>query len=319
VIFVVAVGGGSGLDPVLRVVDREAPDAARLSLFHLGDDRSLRRIGGRRSPVLERAARALAAQRPVALTEVPELIARGRRERDEAARFARELQGRFAPATVLLVGACVVLYLLGAVWSGRPFLQALRDGPQDVLGRMGANLGDLVRRGELWRLLASTFLHGNIYHLLFNMVALQSFGGFMEAVLGWRRYLALYTAAGLGGAIASAFLHHHGFSVGASGAIWGLMLAGFALARAGTALPVRIAQTMRQRLKVVLVLNVALSFLPGIDLYAHFGGGLVGFALVRSGALVGARPDSRTVRVLAWACAAALAVSVAIALAAGRP
>jgi membrane associated rhomboid family serine protease len=50
-------------------------------------------------------------------------------------------------------------------------------------------------------------------------------------------------------------------------------------------LPQLIARGLRQRLLVVLVINVALSFLPGIDLYAHFGGGLVGFFLARGGRL----------------------------------
>jgi membrane associated rhomboid family serine protease len=48
-------------------------------------------------------------------------------------------------------------------------------------------------------------------------------------------------------------------------------------------LPRLIARGLRQRLLLVLVINVALSFLPGIDLYAHFGGGLVGFLLAREG------------------------------------
>jgi membrane associated rhomboid family serine protease len=50
-------------------------------------------------------------------------------------------------------------------------------------------------------------------------------------------------------------------------------------------LPRLIARGLRQRLLLVLVINVALSFLPGIDMYAHFGGGLVGFLLARAGRL----------------------------------
>ncbi len=74
------------------------------------------------------------------------------------------------------------------------------------------------------------------------------------------------------------------YSVGASGAIWGLMGATLALVLSRQrVLPRLIARGLRQRLLVVLVINVALSFLPGIDLYAHFGGGLVGFLMARGG------------------------------------
>jgi membrane associated rhomboid family serine protease len=154
---------------------------------------------------------------------------------------------------------------------------------------------------------------------------LQSFGGFLEAVLGWRRYLVLFGASALGGSLASALISRAAFSVGASGAMWGLMLAGFALSRArDNVLPTRIARQLRQRLVMVLVINVLFSFLPGIDLYAHFGGGAIGFALVGGGLLVpplaGAPGESSwSLRVLALLTAAALAVSVIAALVIGRP
>jgi rhomboid protease GluP len=326
VIFLVVVGGGDELKATLLAADREAPDPAKLSLYHLAQDGHLRRLGGRRSGVVERAVRLLPTLRPVALAEVPELIERGRREREEAARFASELRGRFAWVTALLLGVCVVLYGLGALWSQRPLTDALRAGADpDVLLRMGANAAALVRQGEVWRLLASAFLHAGVMHLLFNMVALQSFGGFLEAVLGWRRYLVVFGASALGGSLASALISRASFSVGASGAMWGLMLAGFALSRAReNVLPARIARQLRQRLVMVLVINVLFSFLPGIDLYAHFGGGAIGFALVAGGILVprsGGAPgaSSRPLRALALVTAVALAASIVLALFTGRP
>jgi membrane associated rhomboid family serine protease len=160
-------------------------------------------------------------------------------------------------------------------------------------------------------------------HLLFNLVALQSFGGFLEAVLGWRRYLVLFGASALGGSLASALISRAASSVGASGAMWGLMLAGFALSRArSNVLPARIARQLRQRLVMVVVINVLFSFLPGIDIYAHFGGGAIGFALVGLLAprTAGAPDDSSaTLRILALITAAVLAASVVVALVSGRP
>jgi hypothetical protein len=103
------------------------------------------------------------------------------------------------------------------------------------------------------------------------------------------------------------------------------MLAGFALTRArDTVLPALTARQLRRRLVSVLLMNVVISFLPGIDLYAHFGGGLVGYALVATGLLAprsagGSDASGWPLRALAVVTAAALAASVVIALAAGRP
>jgi membrane associated rhomboid family serine protease len=120
------------------------------------------------------------------------------------------------------------------------------------------------------------------------MLALYSLGGFLEALLGGRRYLLVYGASAVGGGIATAIAGTlrvmmggaPSYTVGASGAIWGLMGATLALVL-GRQMPRLIARGLRQRLLVVLAINVALSFVPGIDLYAHFGGGLVGFFLTR--------------------------------------
>jgi membrane associated rhomboid family serine protease len=142
-------------------------------------------------------------------------------------------------------------------------------------------------------------LHANTTHLLVNMFALYSLGGFLEALLGGRRYLAVYCASAVGGGIATAVAGGlrvamgglPSYSVGASGAIWGLMGATLALVLGRRRmLPRLIARGLRQRLLVVLVINVGLSFMPGIDLYAHLGGGLAGFLLTRSGRLTQPAP-----------------------------
>jgi membrane associated rhomboid family serine protease len=326
-IFAVVVGGGAELRPVLRAADRELPDPARMTLYHLEEGGRLHRMAGRRSTAVERAARSLGAVTPLAVGDVPALIARGKREREEAVRFAHQLRGRFAWVTTVLLASCVVLYGLSIVWTGGWSLADVMQWRPDpeVLLRMGANSAERVRHGELWRPLAAAFLHGPAFHILLNMMVLQGFGGFLEAVLGWRRYLIVYGASALAGGLASALIGGVPLSVGASGAIWGLMLAGFALARArNTLLPARIARQLRQRLTMVLILNVVISLLPGIDFYAHFGGGAVGFALVASGLLAprhpGASGDSSwAVRLIALGTAVALAGSVVVSLARGQP
>jgi rhomboid protease GluP len=209
-----------------------------------------------------------------------------------------------------------------------------QDGSNVVLYRMGANSGDEVRAGEVWRVLASAFLHGNVAHLLVNMIALAALGPVLERLLGPQRYLILYALSALGGGLASALLRGPGIAVGASGAIWGLMAAGLGLAlRPRGLLPPLRLDYVRRRAAIPLVINLLYSFTPGIDLHAHIGGGAVGIALMLTGVITrgvdpvwteasDAPPRKRPSAVVtggALVLAIALIGSVVMALAEGRP
>jgi len=181
----------------------------------------------------------------------------------------------------------------------------------------------------VWRALSPAFLHLGIPHLLFNMAALLSIGPLLEAVLGRRRFLLLYFASALGGQLASAAFHDV-VGVGASGAIWGLMTAALAIAtRPRGLLPEGPAVRLRSAGIRTVVINAAYSFVPGVDLFAHFGGGIVGALLVFAGVVtaglvpLGEReraPRSAPALTAAAALACALAAaSVAAALINGRP
>jgi membrane associated rhomboid family serine protease len=281
-LFLVAVGGGAEVQAILADADREAPNQNHLGVYQLTDEGRLLRVAGRRLAALESAAERLGQAQALTPDEIPDLIARSRRERVEAAGFAQTIAKGFPRITFALVAVCFLTFALldGSGSQGQTIKTWLSDGSHEVW------------QGELWRVFTYAFLHANITHLLVNMLALYSLGGFLEALLGWRRYLLVYCASAVGGGIASACAGAlrvamgglPSYSVGASGAIWGLMGATLALVLSRQrALPRLIARGLRQRLLVVLVINVALSFLPGIDLYAHFGGGLVGFFLARGG------------------------------------
>jgi rhomboid protease GluP len=306
----VVTGGGADYKAPLAAVGARAQSARLLTTYLLDRTGRLERLAGPRSPVIERAGAALASTAPLPLAEVSALIARGQKEREEAINFAAQFRGRRPWVTMVLVAVCVLLYLLGATVLGR--------------GAWGANSGELVRQGEVWRLLSSAFLHGGEAHLLMNMLGLWSFGSFLEPVLGWRRYLVLYGGSALAGSLASAFLGQ-GSSVGASGALWGLMAGGFALLLVRkTIFPARMAAQMRQRLLSVLVLNAILSFIPGIDKFAHFGGGIAGFLLVASGLLAprtvgGVGDEPFWVRAAAPVMALLMASSLVAALLHARP
>lgn len=127
--------------------------------------------------------------------------------------------------------------------------------------------------GQWHLLLTSAFLHGGFLHIAFNMYVLFALGPTLERVLGHWRYLLLYVLAALGGAVASYwFSDVMGVSVGASGAIFGLM---GALVVAGKKLRYDITQVL-----ILLAVNIGLGFLsPGVDWRAHLGGLLTGAAV----------------------------------------
>ena len=130
-----------------------------------------------------------------------------------------------------------------------------------------------IAQGEWWRLLTSTLLHGSILHLLFNMYALYWLGPQLERSLGHVRFAALYILSALGGSVASYwFSDLRTVSVGASGAIFGLITATIVIGRE--------MRTDVSQLIVLLGLNVVIGFLQsGIEWRAHFGGAITGAAI----------------------------------------
>ncbi len=193
----------------------------------------------------------------------------------------------------------------------------IAGGPGDVrvLLNFGANLGPLVAAGDLWRLVASMFLHANILHLAVNGYALWVLGRNLEAFYGPWAFLFLFVASGVLGSVASA-VGSGGISVGASGGIYGLLGASIVFAfRFRGILPKRVVRVMGTWLLPWVVLNVALGMLvPQIDLLAHLGG-LMGGAILALGLRApaleeAAGRESPTPRILASFTIALLAVSM---------
>lgn len=149
----------------------------------------------------------------------------------------------------------------------------------DVLIRFGAKANPLIADGQVWRLLASMFLHIGLTHLLFNSYALFVFGIEVERLYGSTRFLTIYLLAGLWGSVAS-FALGPALSAGASGAIFGLLGTMLAFFRSNRE---KFGKWGRQRLLNLVViagLNLALGFtVPGIDNLAHLAGLLSGVAL----------------------------------------
>lgn len=122
---------------------------------------------------------------------------------------------------------------------------------------------------EPWRMLTAVFAHGGFIHLALNMLALWMLGQSLEPMLGRVRFLALYLISGLGGSVAVAILDPGTATVGASGAIFGLMAALLIIGR-------HIGANVTGIL-VILGINFVLGFfIGGIAWQAHLGGAIVG-------------------------------------------
>ena len=153
------------------------------------------------------------------------------------------------------------------------FLVQFTVGINAVAGDYGMWPVGIAVGGEWWRLVTAAFLHGSFLHIAFNMYVLFALGPTLERILGHSRYLILYVLAAIGGGVASyVFSDMRTVSVGASGAIFGLM---GALVVAGRRLRYDVTQVL-----VLLGINVVIGFIAsGVDWRAHLGG-LVTGALV---------------------------------------
>ena len=141
-----------------------------------------------------------------------------------------------------------------------------------------------VDTGEYYRLVTSAFLHDGIFHLAFNMYALWILGQLLEAGFGRARFLSLFVVSTLGGAFGVLLLSPNSPTVGASGAVFGLMGAMVLVQR-------EIGGNLwRSPLMTVLMLNLVFTLLvPRISIGGHFGGLIAGAVMGASMLALGRR------------------------------
>ena len=161
-----------------------------------------------------------------------------------------------------------------------------------------------VAEGEWWRLITAAFLHYGPLHLGMNMLVLWFIGPPLEEYFGHGRYALVYLVSGLAGSAGALLWSPNSLTVGASGAIWGIM--GAALILEARRIYVFGGQAMG-----LVVLNLALTFLiPGISIGGHIGG------LVGGGLCALAFSSFRRIPALATASVVAVGLlSVAVAMA----
>ena len=131
-----------------------------------------------------------------------------------------------------------------------------------------------VDTGEYYRLVTSAFLHDGMFHLAFNMYALWLLGMLLEAGFGKARFLSLYVVSMLGGAFGVLLLSPNSPTVGASGAVFGLMGAMVLVQRAIG------GNVWRSPLAMVLMLNLVFTLvIPRVSIGGHLGGLAAGAVL----------------------------------------
>ncbi len=129
-----------------------------------------------------------------------------------------------------------------------------------------------ITHGEYYRLITGIFCHANIWHLIFNMYALYIIGMQLESFLGKPKYLIVYLLSGLSGSLLS-ILFSNNYSVGASGAIFGLM---GSLLYFGYHYRIYLDSVIKSQIIPLILVNLIIGFsFTGIDNFAHIGG-LVG-------------------------------------------
>jgi membrane associated rhomboid family serine protease len=168
--------------------------------------------------------------------------------------------------TNALIVINVIVYLAQASGSG-----SLGNPAGEVFQR-GYLDATTVASGEWWRLVMNEFLHGNPIHLFFNMLMLWWFGRPLEALLGKARFLAVYFLSILCGSAGALLVSPDVATIGASGAVFGILGAGLVLERnrinvfGGSAL-------------FVVILNLAFTFTVSYVSIGGHVGGLIGGAL----------------------------------------
>jgi membrane associated rhomboid family serine protease len=162
--------------------------------------------------------------------------------------------------TRVLAGLIVAVYLLQAAAAG---------DYRGLSGRIyveGALYGPYVADGEWWRLVTSSFLHAGPIHLLFNVLMLWWFGRPLENLLGRGRFVGIYAVSALCGAAGALLVAPERPTIGASGAVFGILGAGVVLER-------RRIPVFGGAAFMVVAFNLVFSFLlSNVTVGGHVGG-----------------------------------------------
>src|ERR1700727_2982314 len=202
--------------------------------------------------------------------------------------------------TLALIAINVVAFLAEGSFS-------ITGNPSGAVYEKGALFGSLegiptlgVAHGQWWRIITGGFLHENLIHIGFNMYVLYVLGMMLEPALGRLRFGLIYAVSLLTGSLGALIVSPHAVTVGASGAVFGVMGAAAVEMRA------RQIPIMQSGVGGLILIHLVIRFtLPGISWGGHIGG-LLGGALA---ALVIGLGDRHRMQALALAGCAAIGIA----------
>lgn len=145
-----------------------------------------------------------------------------------------------------------------------------------VLVDLGAKDTRMILDGDWWRFFTPMFLHGGIIHLALNMFVLYSLGGSLEEAFGFFKVAAIYLISGFSGVMCSTLFVKDTISVGASGAIYGLIGALFGDFMQNHKIITEGKWKYLLNLVISTVIGLAFGLMPIVDNFAHIGGFIAG-------------------------------------------
>ncbi len=177
---------------------------------------------------------------------------------------------KFGSVTGLITAVCVAAYVRLVVYQGGGGLMSFDI---DTLMRFGAHYPPYVWAGQWWRLSTAILLHAGLWHILFNLMALQQIGPTLEEIFGRGRILFYFMVTGILANVGSEILGLHAPAIGASGALMGLMgLAAGWGQKDGSPM----GRNVRDLMVKWTLYTIVFGFMIGADNGAHISGFVCG-------------------------------------------
>ncbi len=174
---------------------------------------------------------------------------------------------RIPYVTYIVTFLCILFYILANVFT-KNF-----NNFSEANIFFGAYYKIFIMAGEYWRFLTVALTHANLLHLSMNIIALVNLGNILERLYGHLNFLIILIASIIGGSVMMYVLDRNVLAVGISGGVFGLL---------GSLIVYYIHSgmiknpTIRSNIISVILINAAISFLPGIALFGHLGGFMFG-------------------------------------------
>jgi rhomboid protease GluP len=184
---------------------------------------------------------------------------------EDSKKVERVFKPKFPTITYAILAINIIIFVIPLLY-----------GQSEAMVAQFCVHGPSIRYGHYYRLFTGLFLHGSIFHLIFNSYALYVIGSQIESFLGKFKFAVIYLAGGVMGSLFSITFNGNAASIGASGAIFGLM---GALVYFGYHYRVYLGNVIKSQIIPLIVFNLVLGFvMTGVDNSAHIGG-LIGGTL----------------------------------------